>query len=56
MVLQAQVFYQHHNRGIDVLWVLDQPLTVEVVAVVGHQVPRGSEVPTGWVVQDTATL
>lgn len=50
------VFYQHHNGGIDVTWVLDQPLAVEVVAVVGHQVSGGSEVSTRWVVQDSATL
>lgn len=34
--LHVQVLQQHHNRGIDVLRVLQQPLTVEVVAVVGH--------------------
>lgn len=56
MVLQVQVFYQHHNRGVDVLWVLNQPLTVDVVAVVGHQVARRSEVATIRVIQDTATF
>ena len=36
------------------LRVLDQPLTVQVAAVVGHQVPRGGDVPPGGVVQNTA--
>ena len=56
MSLQVQVFYEHHNRGINVQSLPDQPLTVEVVAVVGHQVPRGSEVSACWVVQDSTTL
>lgn len=36
IILQVQVLQQHHDGGIDVLGVLNQPLTVQVVAVVGH--------------------
>jgi len=56
VVLQVQVFDQHHDRRVDVLRVLDEPLTVQVVAVVGQQVPGRSEVPPRRVVQDSTTL
>ena len=53
-MLQVEVLDQHHDGGVDVLRVLDQPLTVQVAAVVGHQVPRGGDVPPGGVIQNTA--
>lgn len=38
------------------LWVLHQPLTVEVVAVVGHQISWRGEVPPSQTVEDSSTF
>lgn len=56
MALHMQVLDHHHNGGIDMLRILDQPFAVEVAAVVGHKVPGGGEVPTSRVAQDSSTL
>ena len=53
-MLQVEVLDQHHDGGVDVGGVLDQPLTVQVVAVVGRWVPWGGDVPPSGVVQNTA--
>ena len=53
-MLQVEVLDQHHDGGVDVRGVLDQPLTVQVVAVVGRRVPWGGDVPPSGVVQNTA--
>lgn len=34
VALQMQVFYNHHDGGIDMLRILDQPFAVQVAAVV----------------------
>lgn len=53
VALQVEVFYQNHDGGVDVARVLDQPLAVQVVAIIRYREPRGCEVPSQRVVQDS---
>lgn len=56
VALYVQVLYHHHNGGIYMLRILNQPFTVQVAAVIGHKVTRGGEVPSSRVAQGPSTL